>query len=97
MLVLADLQADNQILSLGTTNLDTQAIEMLTDADIRLVSNQVDLLPVLCTCCNKCRMSCTHGGTKRLLDILQHFSRLKSGAQSKSQMLHEGFRRLETC
>ena len=47
MLVLADLQADGQIQSLGTTNLDTQAIEMLTDADIRLVSNQVDLLPAL--------------------------------------------------
>ena len=47
MLVLADLQADGQIQSLGTTNLDTEAVEMLTDADIRLVSNQVHSLSPL--------------------------------------------------
>ena len=38
MLVLADLQADGQIQSLGTTDLDKQAIDMLTDVDIRLLS-----------------------------------------------------------
>ena len=55
MLVLADLQAQGHILSLGATNLDTRAIEMLTDADIKLVSNQVRLAGLIC---NLCDVSC---------------------------------------
>lgn len=55
MCVLADLQAEGQIQSLGVTNLDTRAVERLSDADVQLVSNQVKLscteqehLPVGC-------------------------------------------------
>ena len=41
MNVLADLQAEGRIRSIGATNLDTAAVEKITDADINLVSNQV--------------------------------------------------------
>ncbi len=41
MYVLADLQSDGHIRSIGATNLDTAAVEKITDADINLVSNQV--------------------------------------------------------
>lgn len=43
MLALADLQADGWITSLGVTNLDTRAVERITDADISLVSNQASV------------------------------------------------------
>lgn len=38
---LADLQGKGHIRSLGVTNLDTEHLEKLTDADINIVSNQV--------------------------------------------------------
>lgn len=41
MNVLSDLQAEGHIRSIGATNLDTSAVEKITDADISLVSNQV--------------------------------------------------------
>lgn len=41
MNVLSDLQAEGHIRSIGATNLDTAAVEKITDADIPLVANQV--------------------------------------------------------
>jgi len=45
MNVLSDLQAEGHIRSIGATNLDTSAVEKITDADISLVSNQVTSSP----------------------------------------------------
>lgn len=49
MNVLSDLQAEGHIRSIGATNLDTRAVEKITDADVKLVSNQVvfTCLPLL--------------------------------------------------
>lgn len=41
MCVLADLQAEGQVLSLGVTNMNTEAIVKIIDADVKIASNQV--------------------------------------------------------
>ena len=48
MNVLSDLQAEGRIRSIGATNLDTAAVEKITDADINLVSNQVACREAYC-------------------------------------------------